>query len=217
MIQFANFRVTLSVFAILSLGACTFAAPVAPSSVPAAEVAPNRRVAAPAYYSISPDIQNWQKNVRPMGLAGSAHTWQINLGTPVSETLRRTLDATFTSATPGTAPSSSAAAFNFKFDLEEADARIMFIPGFFSAVSRADVQMAIRVRVTDQSGVEVARAIVQGSNSNSLDGQVETMSVALSGAAEKAVRNLATDFVYKVINTGVLQAAATPPVAPARR
>jgi len=209
--------IVAALVSLMTVSACSFPTAIQPSSIPAAEVAPNRRINTSAYYVISDDILTWQKNVRPMGLSGSAHTWQVDLGTPTAETLRRTLDAAFTTAAPGIAPPSMQNALNFRFDLEDADARIMFVSGFFSAVSRADVQIVIRVRVMDASGTEITRSIVQGTGGSGVDGQMDAMGGSIAAAAERAIRNMATDFVYKVINTGALAQAAVPMPAPTRR
>lgn len=69
------------------------------------------------------------------------------------------------------------------------------------------VSMVVRVNVYAPDGSEVVRAILNGEGQDDAEGGANCAAggTALNGAADKALRRLATEYVYKVINTNTLR------------
>ncbi len=195
-------RNVLAAWAILVLSGCTYPVAVSPTIQSAAEVAPNRTFSFPATYSTGPDFISLDKAVRSSTLSGSAHTFTVALSSAFAQTLEKTLAAAYSSVSRSDAPGK--APHHYRFDIEDSEIEIAFLDRFLTVASAARVSIVLRIRVLAPSGQELSRALAQGSGRSTLEGGLNTMQTAIQQAAERAMRSAATDFVYKVINTGAL-------------
>lgn len=187
---------------LIGLTACTHDVQLSPSLMPAGEVMANRIIQTPTLYSFSPDLMNAKIAMTFEGMGCSAHTYNVALGSAITDTLKAATDAGFSHAQEG--QPQTRAPYNIRFDLEDVEARLNLISGFWSTKIGARVELSGKVDVTDGSGAEVARAIITGEASDSAPGGCADGDKAIHLAGEKAIRRLGTDYVYKIINTNAL-------------
>jgi hypothetical protein len=200
--SFVELHSALAVILVFCTAACTHEVVVSGSSAPAAEVMANRVIRTPTTYSFSPDLQDAHPPISFDGVACSAHTYNLNIGPAIKETLVKATEAGFSNASPGS--ETVRAPYNIRFDLEDLSAHLNVIPGFFSTKISAHIEITARTDVTDGQGTELARAVLEGQATEVRDGGCFNADVALTAASDKALRRLGTDYVYKIINTNVL-------------
>lgn len=162
----------------------------------------NRIIQTPTIYSFSSDMIDAKAAMNFDGLGCSAHTYNVALGPAIVETLKTATTAGFAHAQEG--QSQTRSAYNIRFDLEDVEGRLNLIQGFWSNKVGARVELSGKVDVTDNSGVEIARAIITGEASDTIPGGCFDAEKAIHLAGEKAIRRLGTDYVYKIINTNAL-------------
>lgn len=194
----------LAVALLAGLAGCAHTVAVSPTIAPAAEISPGRRIAAAATYEFSPEITNWHPVARPIGLSGSAHSYSVNIASPLMKTLEDVINEAFTRSNPLVA--GEPIRYKFKFDMEDHNIRIMFVPGFLSATALASVNVTLRVYALDGTGREITRALITGHGEANQVGGAQTMESVIAVAATRAMRKLGDDFVYKIINSGQLLA-----------
>lgn len=204
----------VSAAAVMSLGACTYNVPLSAQSG-AAEVMSTKATKGSAYIVMSPELSSLGKTVKP-GFACGAHSYPIYAGETIRTSLEKTLEGAYSSVSASDSLPTSAQGPIFKFDSVDFDPRIRFIPGFWSVEADANVDLAIRARITTPSGAELLITTFRGQGHATQDGQGCGMGAdALSEAMTKAVRSAMENFVDKVINTGALQQATAPQSAQA--
>ncbi|WP_236002441.1 hypothetical protein [Paraburkholderia elongata] len=163
-----------------------------------------------AYVVFSDSLATAGKDVKS-GFACGAHKYPMYIGEALQGSLSRTVEAAFPQVVNnGGAVPSSADGIVFKFDLSEFDPRIRFTPGFWVPSADANVDIAIRARVSDRTGKELITTTFRGQGHASEDGACPVGADALGQAAQKAISNAMENFVDKVINTGALDSAMAP-------
>jgi hypothetical protein len=172
-----------------------------------------------AYVVFSDNLATAGKDVKS-GFACGAHKYPMYIGEALVGSLSKTVEAAFpqTVNNGGSIPA-SADGIIFKFDLSEFEPRIRFTPGFFVPTADANVDIAIRARVSDKAGKELVATTFRGQGHSSEDGTCGVGADALAEAGRKAIANAMESFVDKVINTGVLDTAqsAAPTTATASK
>jgi hypothetical protein len=139
------------------------------------------------------------------GFACGAHKYPMYIGEALQGSISKTVEAAFPhTVNNGSAFPSAGDGMVFKFDLSEFDPRIRFTPGFWVPSADANVDIAIRARVSDRQGKELVATTFRGQGHASEDGSCGIGADALGLAAQKAIANAMESFVDKVINTGVL-------------
>lgn len=182
--------------AVSSLAACTHDVPLHGTDIPAGEVMANRQIATPTVLSFSEDFQNWTLSVGAYG-----NTFVLPLGQPLARSIHGIDNVAFRQIHDG--PATERAPYNVRVDVDEAEGSLVLQQGFLTSKYIARVEIAAKIDVTGESGNEIARAIVTGHGtfSSPSTSPIET----LQNAGEKAIKNLATDYVYKIVNTGALK------------
>ena len=176
------------------LSACTHDVTLVGSNTPASDVMANRKIGTPTLVSYLPDLQE----ARASASVG-AHTWNICIGPGAVKTLRAVNEVAFTHAQEG--EPQIRAPYNIRIDLDEVQGRLNVIPGFFQARADATIEISCKVDVTDNQGNEIARALIDGEGSD-VDPDAST---AFQVAGEKAIKKMASDYAYKIINTNVMR------------
>jgi hypothetical protein len=160
-----------------------------------------------AYVVFSDGLVTAGKDVKS-GFACGAHKYPMYIGEALQGSLSKTVEAAFPRVVNnGGAVPSSADGIVFKFDLSEFDPRIRFAAGFWVPTADANVDIAIRARVSDRTGKELITTTFRGQGHASEDGNCPVGADVLAEAAQKAISNAMESFVDKVINTGALDAA----------
>ncbi|MFD1556005.1 hypothetical protein ACFSHT_10270 [Paraburkholderia silviterrae] len=158
-----------------------------------------------AYIVMSPELSSLGRTVKP-GLICGAHSYPIYAGDVIRSSLIKTLEGAYSSVSASDSLPTAAQGPVFKFDVADFDPRLRFAQGFWSGSADANVDLAIRARVTSPTGAELITTTFRGQGHGSEDGQGCGMGAdALSDAAAKAIRSAMENFVDKVINTGALQ------------
>lgn len=188
----------LFILAPLSVTACTSTVDLHPSAMSAGDVMANRIVQTPTVYSFSSDFRD-KAHVFECG----AYSYKSNFGLPVADTLKKTIEVGFAHATEESG--SVNAPYKMRLDMEDVDAQVSIMPGFWTMSYTIHVDLSGKVDVVDSSGTSVVKAEITGSGSASATGNCTALSKAIQVASEKAIRKMGSDFAYKVIDTNVLK------------
>ena len=201
---FMIIRIFFMIFGFFSVSACSFQAPVNPSSAGAAAVMPSRVSQIPVLLVVG-DFEPGLRQVRPGALQCSAHNYPLDIRQALFSSLRSTTLAAYPnlrvargseSARPGEA--------RINVTLDSVEARLRFLPGFWQATASANVEVALNVQVTDSRNRDVYRGIALGTGSEEVAGACPDGANALGEAASKAIRRVVQDFVSKAINPHAL-------------
>ena len=173
----------------------------------AAEVMTTKVRQEKAYLVFGESITTASREVKA-GYACGAHTYPMNIGAPLQSSISKTVEAAYPSAVSnGSTRAASADGITMKFDLTDFDPRIHFVTGFWAPTADANVDLAIRARVTDARGKEVLTTTFRGQGHATTDGTCAVGADALAQASQKAIAGAMESFVDKVINTGALDSA----------
>jgi hypothetical protein len=194
------------VWAVLPLlAACAHEVPLT-AQTGGSEVMTSKVSKHPAQVIVSQDILGAAPVVKPGYLCG-AHSYPLNIGPIITQSLQRTLESAFSRVEVSPTPVATAPdAVVFKFDLESLDPRVRFIPGFWSGTADSSVDIGIRVHVTKADGSELITSIFRGQGHDTEDGACPVGAQSLERASEQAIRSAMENLVDKVINTDALKA-----------
>ncbi|WOD14484.1 hypothetical protein [Paraburkholderia kirstenboschensis] len=204
---------TIAALAITAtVSGCAFNVQVASQSG-AAEVMTNKVRQEKAYVVFGDSLVTAGRDVKS-GFACGAHKYPMYIGPALQSSISRTVEAAYPNAiNTGSQVPSSADGIVMKFDLADFDPRIRFLPGFWVPTADANVDLAIKARLTDAKGKELLTTTFRGQGHASEDGSCPIGADALGQAAQKAIANAMESFVDKVFNTGALDAALATTVA----
>src|SRR5262249_32155712 len=138
------------------------------------------------------------------GYVCSAHSFPVNAGPAISESIREVNDAAFSKIVPGGTMTAAGegADEHVVFQLEQFNARLHFETGFWQATAIANTDLALKVTVLDASGKETQRAVASGSGYGELDGGCDAGAKALEAATNQAIKNTMESYVSRMINSG---------------
>lgn len=193
---------------VATFSGCAYNVQVASQSG-AAEVMTNKVRQEKAYVVFGDSLITASRDVKS-GFACGAHKYPMSIGEALQSSISRTVEAAYPNAinNGGQIPS-SADGIIMKFDLADFDPRIRFLPGFWVPTADANVDLAIKARLTDAKGKELLTTTFRGQGHASEDGSCPVGADALSEAAQKAIANAMESFVDKVFNTSALDPALT--------
>ena len=97
-----------------------------------------------------------------------AFTYNLNIGKPAIETIRKAISVGFVNAVENT--QAQPTGYHVRIDMDDADAHYNIMPGFWTANINTHVEMTANVSVTDGSGKEIAKAELTGIGSNQYSG-----------------------------------------------
>jgi hypothetical protein len=199
-------RTILTTALVATFSGCAYNVQVASQSG-AAEVMTNKVRQSKAYIVFGDSLATAGRDVKS-GFACGAHKYPMYIGEALQSSISRTVEAAYPNAVNngGQIPS-SADGIVMKFDLADFDPRIRFLPGFWVPTADANVDLAIKARLTDAKGKELLTTTFRGQGHASEDGTCPIGADALSAAAQKAIANAMESFVDKVFNTGALDPA----------
>ncbi len=189
---------------------CTYQAAAVSSASPTGEIRTDRvrDVHVGVVNNISDNALTM--NARKVGYACSAHTYPIDVGPALRETIGKVIDASFSSyETLGSATDARDAGVRYTmvFDLDEFDSSVSYSAGFWSGSATATTSITLRVRVLDSNGEEVLRTNINGDGNGTSSGGCGESATALGEAASEAVSEVLENFVYKVINSDQMDRA----------
>lgn len=191
------FLVALPLAAAAALAGCTVATPVAPQTAAAAEVASGKSFNSPVIIDYSFQPSDLDITVKPISYEGSACSFPLSL----SQAFYSTFDAVNHQAFRHLVPSGTADAYRIRFELDSFDNSLVFAKRFFGATAVAHSDLTLRVSVLDPSSHEVTRQFVRGTGQMQLDvGSCNGGEPAVAGAVQKALREAAEDYAYRVVN-----------------
>jgi hypothetical protein len=188
----------LSFLAPLALAACTTNVDLRPSAMPAGDVMANRIVQTPTSYSFSSDFRD-KGHIFECG----AYSYKSNFGQPIADTIKKTINVGFAHANEEASDINSA--YKMRIDMEDVDAQVSVMPGFWSVTYTVHVDLSGKVDVTDSTGTSIVKAEITGSGSASATGNCTMLTKAVQTASEKAIKKMGSDFAFKVIDTNVLK------------
>ena len=188
---------------------CSYNAHVVSTSSAASEIRLDKHVDENVAYSLSSELDNLHKEVKPSSYVCSAHKYPLEAGAAIRESIRSVLDQAFLEVYRTTSPgeSSPGTKYQLNFDLEEFQPRLTFSPGFWSATIDSNVELVLKVRVMDSNGDEIIRTMVSGHGSENGSGQCGDGSKYLADATQEAIERTLENFIYKTINSDYFASA----------
>lgn len=200
-----RYKTAFPVLAALLISACAEKLELTPSSAPAGEIMAGRQIQTPTTYTFDNDLLNAAVDLHYKG--SNCWNWHfpIRVGPALAETLRRATSAGFAHATE-TSNAGSNYGYHIKFDLEEFEMHAGILNQFMSANGQGQASFTVRVSVRDATGNEVSKAILNGEAYSDIDGLAcDLGGKAAKTAAEKAIKKLTNEYVYKIINANNLK------------
>jgi len=192
--------------ACLALAGCSVNTAVPSSGAGAAEVMTSRIVNSPTSFYISPDLATLAPKISYESYACSAWSFPTAVGAALTQTLQSTNSSAFRNVVSGGSlnQAGQGASYNVVFTLDNFESRLNALPGFWSGTMSATSEISLHVSVSDASGYQVIRTIVDGDGNADVPGTCAAGSQALSEAIGKAVKRVAENYVDKVINSGIM-------------
>lgn len=189
---------------LLTLQGCAYTARV-PSANGAAEVMPTRRIASPAYVRVEPELSGLSRNASLGHLCG-AHTYKVEMGPAVTESIMQTLEAAFTNVIRVDAQSEAKSdGYFLDFYLSDFSPRLRFDPGFWVMSSEASAELSIRAKAYDGKGDLVFQTTARGeARSDNSSGGCPDGDKRLVEAGRKTVQRAMEDLAQKLINSRAL-------------
>lgn len=199
-------RVFIFAGLLVSIAGCTYQAAAVRTAAPAAEIRVDRvRDHAVALY-IDEESQELTSDARVIGITCSAHTFPLEMGPAVRQSIRSVLEGGFqgiqtitqTSAIPEGAP------LFFRFTLEEFDPTVSFAANFWNSTATANVDIVMGVVASGIDGEELLRLTIAGDGTANSNGGCGEGATVLAEAGEEAIEELLENFVFRVINSDEL-------------
>ena len=189
------------------LTGCTFHAVPVGTVAPASEIRVDKHRDVTVGLYIDEQIARLGSSARVVGYVCSAHNYTLNLGPGLVHSIHDVVEAGFRGVEPverHTVPVDQMPIV-LQFTLEEYDPTIRFATGFWTTTATGNVDIALRVIALGTGGRELLRAIIAGDGSEDAEGaECFVGSAALSEAGEEAIEELLENFVYRVINSDLL-------------
>lgn len=188
----------------LLLQACAYTSSV-PSANGAHEVMPNRRIDAPAYVRIDPELSGLRRKVNT-GFVCSGHTFHADAGQAAAESILQTMDGAFKSVVRVEAQSEARPdGYFLDFFLADFSPRLRFEQGFWTATAEANTETSIRVRAFNPVGTMVLQTTARGeARASSTAGGCGNAEGPISEASSKSIQRTMEDLVQKMINSRAL-------------
>ncbi len=194
-----------------SLGGCAYEAPVAVS--PNLDVYSSYSEKLPGSYALYVSADNFDATVRPTGLGCSYHNYPVHLANAFKPSVIKTIqqlvenieivDHTLTE--DEIKKSGKRGMIVVKGDT--LNARILFVPGFWSQAATSDVELSASLTVDTPSGRALGTE-AEGSGNGQADGGqfCEGGATAISRATEKAMKHLLGQLGERLSNAQKLRA-----------
>ena len=208
------FKAIFAALTLFGLAACTVQATAPASGAAAGVEVTNRVIESPTSVYMPPELASLSQKIEVAGVACGAYSFPTSIGPGLAETIRLTNKAALKNEVPGgtAAGPPNGAEYNIAFALESIEASVsfpatggIFFPGYLVAtLARAEVRL--QVHVISRKNGEVVRTVVEGLGASNMKqgfpNTCEDGSKALSEAFGMAFRNLAKDYIDRVINSG---------------
>lgn len=190
--------------AVVMLQGCAYTSHV-PTASGAAEIMPSRRIEAPAYVRIDPELTGLSRKAST-GFICSAHNYTVNIGASITESILNTVEGAFNAVTRVESQTEARNdGYFLDFYLSDFAPRLRFDQGFWTVTSEANVELSLRVRAFSRQGGLVYQATVRGEGrSDNSSGGCPDGDERLTEASRKAVQRTMEDLVQKTINSRVL-------------
>lgn len=199
--------ILFALLAIVSLNGCAYRTTVSSASG-ASEVMPNRRIDAPAYVRVDPELSGLTRKANT-GFICSAHTYTIDMGPAVTESILQTLEGAFTHVMRVEAQSEARSdGYFLDFYLSDFSPRLRFEQGFWSANAEGNAELSIRAKAYSGDGSLLFQTTARGeARSDNTSGGCPDGDVRLAEAGKKSLQRTMEDLAQKLINSRVLTEA----------
>lgn len=196
-------RIFIAAVAALVLSGCAYTSHV-PSANGAAEIMPARRIDANAYVRVDHELANLNRTVNT-GFVCGAHTYTVDAGAAISESILQTMEAAFKSVSRvDSQTEAEEGGYFLDFYLSDFSSRLRFNPGFWTATPEAHTELAIRVRATNPEGKMVIQTTGRGQAMAESSGGCPQGQDPITEATRKAIQRTMEDLAQKLINTKAL-------------
>lgn len=132
-----------------------------------------------------------------------AYSYNTVIGGPLAQTIRNAMDISFDNLSE--VPAGLRKPYNIRVDMDDVAGHMGIQPGFWSSTVFATVSLSAHVNVTDETGRDVAKAVVSGTGEASASGNCIGADQVVELATEKAIKKIGSDFVFKIINSSSLR------------
>jgi len=190
--------VLFSTLLVAALGGCSVPTRINSETAAASEVANSKVINSPMMIDYAFQPADLDITVNPIGNTGSACSFPLAL----SQAFYSTFDAVNHQAFRNIVGPNSRGAYRVRFELNSFDNSLVFASRFFGTTAVAHSDLTLRVSVIDPTGNEITRQLVRGSGQQQTDvGNCSNGDQAVAGAVQKALRQSAEEYAYRVINS----------------
>ena len=198
-----NIGLAILLLGSLLAGGCTFTGVIRNDIAPTAMVGRKNEARVGVYFT--PRLANYVETSRPATHAGSAHTYEFQMGPALTAALTRSVEAVYANVfVVPTSPREGEFERVFKFNLQSSNVRIEFVPGYFTTSAKADCILHVSMETTNGSLKAIQRLSINGNGfSNKQTGGVgDEAQRQFSLAIEDAIRQL-TENTANLLVAGV--------------
>jgi len=190
--------------ALVILSGCAYKSNVSSASG-ASEIMPNRRIQAPAYVRVDPELSGLARKAST-GFVCSAHTYTVDIGPAVTESIMQTLEGAFTQVLRVDAQSEARPdGYFLDFYLSDFSPRLRFDQGFWSVNAEATTELSIRAKAYSGDGSLLFQTTARGdARSDNSSGGCPDGDERLAEAGKKSLQRTMEDLAQKMVNSRVL-------------
>lgn len=200
-------RIAAMVAALAAAGGCTYQSVALSTAEPVEDIAVDqtRDIRIDYFIDVADDFQAVES--RRIGHMCVAHKYPLNVVPAVTETIDEVLRNAFSDPQRHEMPVMMPAAGNqyfIEFRVESFETVLGYSSGTWSGSAHADAAMNMSVSIVGPDGIEVHRSSLSGDGSAIQAGGCAQGAVALSESASEAIEETVQAFVYKVVNSRLL-------------
>lgn len=192
---------TLLVFVLIAvLCGCTYTGAIRNDITPTAMTA--QRYDGPVAVQFDPRLENYVETTKPSTMYGSAHTFQFEMGQAIKNALISSVESAYANVEVTSSRIQSKKYERIiRFDLQNANVRVEFVPGFWNPSAKADCVLRVSMEVVDGQTMEtLQRLTINGTGFSTKDTSGgEDAQRQFSRAIEDAIRDLSENAANMLI------------------
>ena len=149
----------------------------------------------------SGEMPTYVESVKPSSFAGSAHTYNFELGKALCPALFRSVETVYDKVilSKSIQPQDQYDGI-IKFSLANSNMDVYFQEGFLSSIAKANCSISVTIEAYDNSGKLLRKTTVNGSGFSSKGTDVFSANKSFAAAAETAIQQIADNVANLLIS-----------------
>jgi hypothetical protein len=196
-------RLIVLMMAAAVLAGCTYEAKPVTVSSAAAEIQPSRVSSERVSLYLDPALADLETEA-DTGYTCSAHAFPVKAGEAVISSFRKVVDEAFGEYEMRESAVYTGGDLDVRVGLETFGVDLAFDSGFWSAKATARAELVLKVDVSRNGAPVVGRTTIAGEGTGRRDGGCDVGAEASAEATEVAIKRTMENFIYKLVNSGML-------------